>query len=751
MPDDMLNAMAKPTVRVDGAAKVTGLACFPSDEPVENPAYAYLVTSTVARAEITSFDLAAAKAVPGVLDILTHENVGRDIKPNRGFGMSANTTTLEGTRVWHQGQTVAVVIAETFEAARDAAARVVVHYETQEPSAGFGSPGAHEEPATPMFGPLPQKGDFDAAFAAAPVRVEAEYETPTQHHNAIELFTTTCFWEGDTLTVYEPSQYIYGSRAALAEQFEMAQGNVRYVSRFIGGGFGSKGPSARTGWIALAAKRLGRPVKLVTSRQQGFTTETYRAETRQTIKLGATRDGRLTALRHEGWELTSRPSGYNVAGVGATATMYACDNIQTAVNVVHADRNTPGFMRAPPEVPYMFALESAMDELAFALKMDPIELRRINDTQVDPAHGHPYSSRSLMQCYDQAAERFGWSERNPEPRSMSDGDWLVGYGCATATYPANVGPASIRLTLSKAGTVIAELAGHELGTGAYTVVAITVARQLGLEVADVTVHMGDSTLPPVALAGGSNNAATISNVSAIGCESVRRRLAEAAVADMASPFGGKDAAVLRLEGGNLVGPGNLTEPLVQSIERVGGTLTVEADYVPQGLPPEVMDALRQGQAVMLPGHGRQDATTAAFGAHLVEIRVNRHTREIRVPRIVSAFAAGTIINPMAARSQYLGGAIWGVSSALHEATEIDRRSARYVNHDLGEYLVPVNADIPSIKIIMVPETDTIVNPLGIKGIGEIGIVGMNAAIANAVFHATGQRIRKLPIRLEKLL
>jgi xanthine dehydrogenase YagR molybdenum-binding subunit len=303
-----------------------------------------------------------------------------------------------------------------------------VSYAEEAPSATFGSPGVETQPHKPEKGPDPQKGDAAKAFAAAPVKIDASYSTPTQHHNPIELFTTTCAWDGPKLTIYEPTQFMWGTKASAATRLNIDPDNVRAISRYIGGAFGSKGPNPRTAWVAIAAKRVGRPVKLVPTRDQGFTIATYRAETHQQIKLGATQDGKLVSLSHEGWEVTSRPSGYNVAGVETTARMYACPNIATAVNVVHADRNTPGFMRAPPETPYMFALESAMDELAYALKMDPIELRRINDTQSDPVEGIPFSSRSLMACFDQAAARFGWSQRNAQPSSMRDGDWLVGFG-----------------------------------------------------------------------------------------------------------------------------------------------------------------------------------------------------------------------------------------------------------------------------------------------------------------------------------
>jgi xanthine dehydrogenase YagR molybdenum-binding subunit len=398
----MSTLIGQPQTRIDGRAKVTGHALYPSDEAVKNPAWAFLLTSAIAKGRIKSFDLGDALHLPGVLDILTYQNVGDQAKPPKQQAGGGTTTSMQDDRVWHDGQIIGVVLADTYEIAREAAFRVRVHYEKEQPSATFDCPGVEVERREPGEHEDYDVGDVAAGLAAADVTIDQRYETPTQHHNPIELLTTTAAWNEGELTLWEPSQFVYGLRANVAQQIGIDPAKVHVVSKFVGGAFGSKGgATARTAWIAIAARRLGRPVKLVATRDQGFTIATYRAETRHHLQLAATRDGRLTALRHEGWEVTSRPSDYNVSGTETTARMYACPNIQTRVNVVHADRNTPGFMRAPPDTPYMFPLEVAMDELAVKLGIDPVELRRINDTMSDPTDGLAYSSRQLMQCFDQ--------------------------------------------------------------------------------------------------------------------------------------------------------------------------------------------------------------------------------------------------------------------------------------------------------------------------------------------------------------
>lgn len=732
--------MGKPEPRIDGRLKVTGEARYGSDFPVANPAYGFLVTSAIAKGRVTAMELNEAKAIPGVLEILYHENSRelKEIKYRPGGGGPTSSIQDFGPEISYGGQIIALVVAETFEAAREAAHKVHVTYQAEQPSATFSSLGVNEEDISKQR-EVPQAGDAEAAYSAAEVKLDAEYETPTQHHNPIELFTTTCVWQGDQLTIYEPSQFTYGLKANAAKKMDIDIANVHAVSPFVGGAFGSKAQfSPRTGLVALAARRLNRPVKLVATRDQGFTIQTYRAETRHRIRMGAQRDGKITSFIHEGWEVTSRPDTYSVAGVEDSARLYGFGAVKTRVSLVHADRNTPGFMRSPPVVPYIYALESAMDELAIKLNLDPVELRRINDSTTD-ATGKQWSSRSLMKCYDEASERFGWSKRSPQPCSMRDGDWLVGWGCATAVYPTHVGAAAARVLLTANGKARVQIAAHDLGTGAYTVIGQMAAEQLGIPMSSVSVELGDSNLPPAPVAGGSNTTASACSAVMKACDAIRSKL---------SASDGRLASDGSTVGSNT----GVRQPnLEEHFNRLGvGAIEEYAEYLPPGGKADSVKNLYAGTP-FLTGGSKGEKLMYATGAEFVEVRVHALTREIRVPRIVGAFAAGRLMNTRTAHSQYMGAMIWGISSALHEATEIDQRVGRYVNDNLADYLIPVNADIQDVDVILVPERDDFVNPVGVKGIGELGNVGTAAAVANAVYHATGIRIRKLPIRLEKLL
>ncbi|HEX3485414.1 MAG TPA: xanthine dehydrogenase family protein molybdopterin-binding subunit, partial [Micropepsaceae bacterium] len=520
--------------RLDGRAKVTGAARYGSDPAIAKPAYGFLTTAAIARGQIANIDETRARAVPGVIDIFTHRNIGK-IETGKTFAsggyMGTSIAPMASAEIFHDGQIVALTVADTFEAAREAAHRLDITYTPATPSATFDSPGSktvaaklvsksHEDPAV---------GDASGAFAAAAVKTDAHYATATEHHNPIELFTTACAWSNGKLTVWESSQNMWGFKNGLALQLGISPEDIHVVSPFVGGAFGSRGSlTQRTAIVALAAKKVGRPVKLMTTRDQGFTVATYRAETRHHMKLGASRDGKLVSLSHEAFEVTSRADNYMVAGTDASTRLYGCPNVFSKVSIVHADRNTPGFMRSPPETPYIFALECAMDELAYALEMDPVQLRKINDTKIEPIKGLPYSSRSLVECFDQAGNAFGWAERDHRPRSMRDGDWLVGWGTATTMYPSHIAPATARVTLYPNGTAKVQSATHEIGQGIFTVCALIVADKLGIDPQKVSVEVGDSDLPPAPVAGGSNSTASVGNAVAKACEEIRLKRSQGA-------------------------------------------------------------------------------------------------------------------------------------------------------------------------------------------------------------------------------
>lgn len=705
-------------VRIEGAAKVTGAALYSSDgSPAEEAgklAHAALITSAVAKGRIIGFDQSAAEAVPGLLGIFTHRDFAGSVAPVAHLmaGGYANSShrPLESDAVAYAGQIVALVVAETVETAAAAAASMRVTYEEEPASAGFDAPGAetvrladlkphHEDIRT---------GDAAAAFAASLHQLEARYETPTQHHNPIEMFTTRCAWEGDTLTVHEPTRFVGAVQHGLAAQLGLDPARVRVVSGLIGGHFGSKfALSQHTALVALAAKRLGRPVSLVPTRRQCFTIANYRPETRHDIRLGADAEGRLTALVHEAEVVTSRFDPFAMEGADVTGSLYACPAIRTEERATRVDRNTPGPMRAPPEVPYLFALESAMDEMAWQLGLDPIELRRRNDTATDPVSGKPFTSRPLIACFEAGARAFGWERRLPRPGVLRDGPWRIGLGCAASVRPVKIAAATLRVRLAADGSVEVAAAHHEIGNGITTLLAMGAAEWLGVPVERVSVHLGDTDLPPAGISGGSSTTTSLMSALSLACAQLRDQRAGA---------------------------------------RAGDPVEVVAEFVPKGGKPDALKALRAGHiGLTLP----DDALSWAFGAQFAEVHVHAETGEIRVPRLTGAFAAGRVLNPLTALSQLKGGMIWGLGSALLEETVLD--GAAYRNPDLAEYLVPTSADVGAVEALIVPDPDERVNPLGVKGLGELGIIGVNAAIANAVYHASGRRQRRLPIRIEDML
>ncbi|MCJ2087924.1 xanthine dehydrogenase family protein molybdopterin-binding subunit [Methylobacterium sp. E-005] len=744
--------LGRPHIRVEGPDKVTGRALYSSDRtgPETNTAHAALVTSTIARGRITGFNCDAAKAVPGLLAIFTHRELSGAVAPvkhlmARGYANSSHRP-LESEAIAYAGQIVALVVAETQEAAEAAAGAVKVSYAAEPAAGGFDAPGAETVRLADLKAQHEdiERGEVEAGLAEGALRVEARYETPVQHHNPIELFTTRAAWDGDRLTVHEPTRYVGAVQHGLAAQLGLDPANVRVVAGLIGGHFGSKfALSQHTALVALAAKRLDRPVSLVPSRRQCFTIANYRPESRHRIRLGADRSGRFTAFVHEAETVTSRFDPFVMEGAEVTASLYACPNIRTEERAVRVDRNTPGPMRAPPEVPFLFALESAVDEMAVALGMDPIELRRRNDTAVDPVSGQPFSTRPLMACFAAGAQAFGWSRRVPRPGSMRDGPWLVGLGCATSVRPVKIAAATMRVRLGPDGSVEVACAHHEIGNGITTLLAMGAADGLGVPVERVTVRLGDTDLPAAGISGGSSTTTSLMNALALGCRQIRETLAQAATGQ-GGRLAGQDPGGLRLAGGRLAASDGIGITLAEAVGPEG--VETVAAFVPAGGDREkALAGLRQGHIGLTLGGGGK-AVSWGFGAQFAEVHVHAETGEIRVARLTGAFAAGRILNPLTAKSQLMGGMIWGLGSALLEETVVD--GAAYRNPDLAEYLVPTAADAPEVEALLVPDPDDQVDALGLKGLGELGIIGVNAAIANAVHHATGRRIRSLPIRLE---
>ncbi len=707
-------SVGDPMDRVDGRLKVTGGARYAAEFPVPNVVHAAIVTSTVPTGRITAIDTAAAERAPGVIRVITPRNAPKLAMKKQGGLVTSALSLMQDDRVHYNGQPVALVVADTFERATDAASLVRVRYEgTTPPTIDMrGATGTAYAPK-PQFGGEADsaRGNLAAGLAQAAVTVDAVYRTPIENHNPMEPHATIASWEGDNLTVWDTTQSVMGERDALAGIMGVAPEQVRVVSYFVGGGFGCKGLMwSQVPLAAMAARVVGRPVKLVLTRRQMFGPVGARPQTDQHVVIGARRDGTLTAVRHDSVSHTSRFEDYTESCANVTRMLYATPNQVTTHRLVKLDLGAPTFQRAPGEAPGTFALESAMDELATTLGMDPVALRLKNYAETDPESGKPWSSKSLRECYRVGAERFGWARRSARPGAMRKGDVLVGYGMASATYPSYRLPASasVRLTSDGAGGVraLVQTASQDLGTGTYTVMTQLAADALGLTPEQVRFELGDSRMPPSPVSGGSMTAASTGSAVHAACVEARRQLAGKGVRDEAS----------------------LATFLAQ---QPGRAFSVKVDSSP--------------------GKESQGYASHAFGAVFTEVRVDRELGEIRVPRIVAAYGAGKILNPKTARSQLQGGIVWGVGMALEEETLVDRRTGRYMNADLAEYHVPVNADIGTIDVTLVDEIDPHVNPIGVKGIGEIGITGVAAAIANAVYNATGVRVRELPITLDKVL
>lgn len=735
-------SVGTPLSRVDGPLKVTGAARYAAETPTGRLVHGVLVQSTVAAGRIRRIDTASARRAPGVLLVLTHLNAPRlpqGGKAGAGIHPPDVLTLLQDDEVYYNGQPIAVVVADTLERATEAATLVRVSYDARRPVLDAQATLSRARTPKKIVGQEPdsRRGNVEAGLSAAEVRVEQTYTTPLENHNPMETHATIAAWEGGRLTLHDSTQHVDGVREFVSKTLALPLDAVRVLSPFVGGAFGGKG----TAWshvvlAAMAAKQVGRPVKIVLSRRQMFGPVGGRPITIQQVTLGARRDGTLTGIRHRSTSTTSELEDWVEGAALATRILYACPNVETSHRVVTLNVGTPTYQRAPGESTGTFALESAVDELAGALDMDPLALRLANYAERDPESGNPWSSKSLRECYHAAADRFEWSRRSPKPRSMREGDELIGFGMATATYPTRRQPASasVRLEAGREGvSALVRTATHELGTGTYTVMTQVAADALGLAPEQIRFELGDTRFPPSPISAGSMTAASTGSAVYEAARLARQRLIRQAIADRRSPLAGAPEQEIRAGAGRLVlaGDPSKAETYQAALARSGEAIEARADVGP--------------------GPEADRYSMHAFGAVFAEVRVDPSLGTIRIPRIVGAYAAGRVLNPKTARSQLSGGVVWGVGMALLEETMLDPRTGRVVNADLAEYLVPVNADVGAIDILLVDETDPHVNPIGVKGIGEIGITGVAAAVANAVYHATGVRVRDLPITLDKLL
>jgi xanthine dehydrogenase YagR molybdenum-binding subunit len=707
--------------RVDGRAKVTGGARYAAEHNLPGIVHAVVVSASIPSGTIKSIDTAAALKAPGVLTVLSHVNAPKlNQPPAQGGGQSERAPRPQGNfaephyipfsdgSVHYVGQQIAVVVADTLEHATHGAELVKVTYDAAQARTDMNALRHEATEKGSQQAPPFTKGDPLAAFATAPVKVDHVYRTPYEHHNPMEAHSIVAAWEGDKVTLYDSSQNIFAVRQTLAQAFGVPRENVHVVSPFVGGAFGSKGSSWPHVLIGtLAARVVKRPVKLWLPRKQLFFTNGHRPETEQRVALGATEDGKLVSLIHEGISQSNKVCDYNERFTRPTRVMYATPHMRAENLVVELNVSSPTYMRAPGENPGMFAIESAMDELAAALKMDPVQLRLVNHADADPSDGKPWSSKSLKECYARAAERFGWAKRNPEPRSMRDGRLLIGQGMASATYPSHRSPCSARARMNADGTVVVASGSHEMGMGTATVMAQLAAETLGIPAERVRFEYGDTSLPQAPISAGSMTASSVGSAVYQVANALKQKLAEINGGQPPADY----AALLHAH-------------YLPSVE-------VQVDAKPD---PE-----------------EQKYSAHAFGAHFAEVSVDPDLGLVRLRRMVSAFAGGRILNAKTARSQYLGGIIQGIGMALLEQTHYDKRFGSYTNVNFGDYHVPVNADVRNLEVILVEEEDPHVNPIGAKGIGEIGIVGVAPAIANAVYHATGKRVRDLPITCDKLL
>ena len=732
------NQIGKPASRVEGRLKVTGVAKYAGEFNVPNLAHGVVVTASIAKGRIKHINAEDALAVAGVLDVFTHENRGKlassdDKYKDEVAPEGSPFRPLYDDQVHFNGQPIALVVAEAFEIARFAASLIRVDYEQDAHVTDF---EAQRQRTAGAKRPEPThtRGKATRAFDEAPVRVDAAYSMPVEHHNPMEPYAATAVWEADDrITIYDKTQGPLNCRNYVASVFGMKRDKVRVLSPYVGGGFGSGlRPNYELPLAVIAARALKRPVRVTLTRQQMFTIG-YRAANVQELKLGADRNGSLVSLRHDAVSMTSQFEDFQRSFVSWSSQLYRCANSELAQRLVQLDVNTPCDMRGPGGTEGVYAIECAMDELAYAANVDPLELRLINYSDRDQIADKPYSSKELRECYRQAADKFGWSKRSREPRSMREGRELVGWGMASGVWEAWQFPASARASLTANGAVEIASATADIGPGTYTMMAQLAAEMLGVPLENVTAKLGDSALPEAPVEGGSFTASSVGTAIHDACRAVQKDLVGFAQKIKGSPLAGAK---------------------LDDVVFADGKIRHKADA---GRAVSLADAMRAGQAERIEKEAsatpKMDSAYAnlAHSAVFAEVKIDEELGVIRVTRVVSAVAAGRIVNPKLAGSQILGAVVGGIGMALHEETVTDQRFGRFITHNLADYHVPVNADVHAIDVIFVEETDDKINPFGIKGVGEIGIVGTAAAIANAVFHATGKRIRDLPITIDKLM
>lgn len=747
--------------RVDGPDKVTGHATYAAEYELPNVAHAVLVTSSIASGRVRRIGTQAACAVPGVLAVLTHESEGVQLRPvEQPYPGSTSGTALlplQTDRIEQRGQVVAVVVADSLEVAQHAALLVEVEYD-EEPFVGTLQGSLNSGRADlqkPVEDEAYQRGDAAQAYQDAEVQLDLTYTTPQENHNPLELHATLALWESEThLTVYEPSQWILAPQHTLAHHFGLEPEQVRVVSPYIGGGFGSKAATwSHLPLAALAAKLVKRPVKLSRTRAQMFAGVGYRPATVQHYQLGATKDGKITSISLHA-DTQAGLNGDFVESVShVTEMLYDVPNMQVSQTLRRTHAGEGIMMRAPGEASGSFGLESLVDELAYEVGLDPLELRRRNYAETDPKSGHPYSSKHLRECYEQAAGKFGWEGRNPEPGSMRDGETRLGWGMATVTYPVYASPATARARIFEDGRAEIEAGSHDIGTGTYTILTQIASDGFGVAPNCVKVLLGDTNYPKNAYSGGSRTASSVGDVVMAASLAARQELALLATGDEQSPLHGLNPHDLTARGGRLFMQDDPSrgETFQDILARAGRNhIEVYREVLPIGGKREqlggMMDAQNASVGADAAGYARH-----SFGAVFVEVRLDPDFMTPRVSRVVGAFDFGRVLNRKTAESQLSGGIIWGIGMALHEQTDVDPATGLILNDDLAEYLVPINADVGEIEVLMLDVPDTRASALGARGVGELGIVGTAAAVANAVYHATGKRVRDLPITIDKLL